>query len=76
MSPTACAASCRDVAVTEVENMAALMEAEPMGLQFGLLTGGGADLGVQDPARARPRQPGDQPVPAGLASLRPYRVSR
>ena len=34
---------CRDVAVTEVENMAALMEAEPMGLQFGLLTGGGAD---------------------------------
>jgi transcriptional regulator with XRE-family HTH domain len=30
---------CRDVAVTEVENMAALMEAEPMGLQFGLLAG-------------------------------------
>ena len=30
---------CRDVAVTEVENMAALMSAEPMGLQFGLLTG-------------------------------------
>jgi hypothetical protein len=30
---------CRDVAITEVENMAALMEAEPMGLQFGLLTG-------------------------------------
>ena len=30
---------CRDVAVTEVENMAALMETEPMGLQFGLLTG-------------------------------------
>ena len=30
---------CREVAVTEVENMAALMEAEPMGLQFGLLTG-------------------------------------
>jgi transcriptional regulator with XRE-family HTH domain len=30
---------CRDVAVSEVENMAALMEAEPMGLQFGLLTG-------------------------------------
>jgi transcriptional regulator with XRE-family HTH domain len=26
---------CRDVAVTEVENMAALMEAEPMGLQTG-----------------------------------------
>jgi transcriptional regulator with XRE-family HTH domain len=30
---------CRDVAATEVENMAALMEAEPMGLQFGLLGG-------------------------------------
>jgi len=31
--------TCRDVAATEVENMAALMEAEPMGLQFGLLVG-------------------------------------
>ena len=30
---------CRQVAETEIENMAALMEAEPMGLQFGLLTG-------------------------------------
>lgn len=30
---------CRDVAVTEVENMAVLMETEPMGLQFGLLAG-------------------------------------
>jgi transcriptional regulator with XRE-family HTH domain len=30
---------CRQVAVTEVENMAAMMEAEPMGLQFGLLAG-------------------------------------
>ncbi|HEX5326913.1 MAG TPA: helix-turn-helix transcriptional regulator [Acetobacteraceae bacterium] len=30
---------CRQVAETEVEHMAALMEAEPMGLQFGLLTG-------------------------------------
>ncbi len=29
----------RQVAATEVENMAALMEAEPMGLQFGLLGG-------------------------------------
>ena len=67
---------CRDVAVTEVENMAALMEAEPMGLQFGLLTGARADLGVQDPARARPGQPGDQSVPAGHASLRAYRVWR
>lgn len=31
---------CRDVALTEVENMAGLMETEPMGLQFGLLMGG------------------------------------
>jgi transcriptional regulator with XRE-family HTH domain len=30
---------CRDVAVSEVENMARLMETEPMGLQFGLITG-------------------------------------
>jgi transcriptional regulator with XRE-family HTH domain len=29
---------CRDVAVSEVENIANLMETEPMGLQFGLLT--------------------------------------
>lgn len=29
----------RDVAMTEVENIATLMETEPMGLQFGLLTG-------------------------------------
>ena len=29
----------RQVAATEIENMAALMEAEPMGLQFGLLAG-------------------------------------
>jgi len=30
---------CRDVAVTEIENIANLMETEPMGLQFGLLAG-------------------------------------
>ncbi len=30
---------CREVAAAEVENIAAMMEAEPMGLQFGLLTG-------------------------------------
>jgi len=29
---------CLEVAASEVENMAALMEAEPMGLQFGLIT--------------------------------------
>lgn len=32
-------AMCRQVAITEIENIASLMEAEPMGLQFGLLTG-------------------------------------
>jgi transcriptional regulator with XRE-family HTH domain len=30
--------ACRDVAVREIENVAAMMEAEPMGLQFGLLS--------------------------------------
>lgn len=30
---------CRDVAIAEVENIATLMETEPMGLQFGLLAG-------------------------------------
>ena len=30
---------CRDIAVREVENIANLMETEPMGLQFGLLAG-------------------------------------
>ena len=30
---------CRDVAVKEIENIATLMETEPMGLQFGLLGG-------------------------------------
>jgi transcriptional regulator with XRE-family HTH domain len=30
---------CRDVALSEVENIATLMEAEPMGLQFGLMAG-------------------------------------
>jgi transcriptional regulator with XRE-family HTH domain len=31
--------NCRDVAVAEIENIATIMETEPMGLQFGLLTG-------------------------------------
>ena len=30
---------CRQVAATEVENIAGIMDSEPMGLQFGLLTG-------------------------------------
>jgi hypothetical protein len=46
---------CRDVAAVEVENIAALMEAEPMGLQFGLLataepTGGFKVLRARDRA--------------------------
>ena len=47
---------CRDVAVTEVENMAALMEAEPMGLQFGLLAGPNPRRRSRS-ARTRPGQP-------------------
>lgn len=31
--------ACREIALAEVEHMANLMQAEPMGLQFGLLTG-------------------------------------
>jgi hypothetical protein len=31
--------NCRDVAMSEVENIANMMETEPMGLQFGLLAG-------------------------------------
>ena len=53
--------------------MAALMEAEPMGLQFGLLTGAEPTGGVQDPPRPRPGQPGDQPVPPRHAPVRAHR---
>ena len=64
---------CRDVAVTEVENMAALMEAEPMGLQFGLLTGAEPTSAFKI-LRARDRVSlAINPVPPGHASLRPYR---
>jgi transcriptional regulator with XRE-family HTH domain len=31
--------ACREVAIAEIENIAGLMEAEPMGLQFGLVSG-------------------------------------
>jgi transcriptional regulator with XRE-family HTH domain len=31
--------TCRDIALSEVENIATLMDTEPMGLQFGLLAG-------------------------------------
>ncbi len=46
---------CRQVAIAEVENIASLMEAEPMGLQFGLLpmtepTGGFKILRARDRA--------------------------
>lgn len=45
---------CRQVAIAEAENIAAMMEAEPMGLQFGLLQG--ADLtGSFKVLRARDR---------------------
>ena len=30
---------CREVAISEVEHIATLMETEPMGLQFGVLAG-------------------------------------
>ena len=43
--PDALRARCRDVAVQEIENIAALMEAEPMGLQFGLLPDGDVTSG-------------------------------
>ncbi|HET7883068.1 MAG TPA: helix-turn-helix transcriptional regulator [Acetobacteraceae bacterium] len=45
---------CREVALTEVENIASLMEAEPMGLQFGLLTGAEPSSGFEI-LRARDR---------------------
>ncbi|HYZ63960.1 MAG TPA: helix-turn-helix transcriptional regulator [Acetobacteraceae bacterium] len=38
--PEGLRARCREVAAAEVENIAGLMEAEPMGLQFGLLPEG------------------------------------
>ena len=38
--PDALRAKCRDVAAGEIENIAELMDAEPMGLQFGLLGDG------------------------------------
>ena len=64
---------CRDVAVSEVENMARLMETEPMGLQFGLLIGAEPSSAFKI-LRARDRVSlRDQPVPAGHASQRPYR---
>jgi transcriptional regulator with XRE-family HTH domain len=45
---------CRQVAATEVENIAGIMQSEPMGLQFGLLTGAEPSTGFQV-LRARDR---------------------
>ena len=45
---------CRDVAVSEVENMATLMETEPMGLQFGLVNASDLNGGFEI-LRARDR---------------------
>lgn len=46
---------CREVAAAEVENIANLMEAEPMGLQFGLLSAGAEPGGAFLVFRARDR---------------------
>jgi len=46
---------CRDVALAEVENIANLMEAEPMGLQFGLLAPAAEPGGAFVVLRARDR---------------------
>jgi transcriptional regulator with XRE-family HTH domain len=46
--------ACREVAASEVENMAGLMETEPMGLQFGLLQSG-EPSGTFEILRARDR---------------------
>ncbi|GAC1341218.1 MAG: hypothetical protein NVSMB18_12850 [Acetobacteraceae bacterium] len=43
--PDALRARCREVAAGEITNIADLMEAEPMGLQFGLLSDGEATSG-------------------------------
>ena len=64
---------CRQVAEAEVENIAALMETEPMGLQFGGLVGAEPTSAFKILRVARPRQPRGQPVPAGRTSQRAYR---
>ncbi len=63
---------CRQVAEFEVENIAALMETEPMGLQFGVLVGAEPTSAFKI-LRLRDRPPGSEPVPAGRASERTHR---
>ena len=68
---------CRKVAATEVENIAGIMESEPMGLQFGLLpsaepTGGFKVLRARDRASLaiNPFRPDTAPgTPAGVAMI-------
>ena len=64
---------CRQVAATEIENIASIMDTEPMGLQFGLAGRSRAELRVQGAARPRSREPRDQPVPDRHAPERPDR---
>lgn len=68
---------CRQVAAVEVENIAAIMESEPMGLQFGLLpvaepTGGFKVLRARDRATLaiNPFRPDTAPnTPSGVAMI-------
>ncbi len=68
---------CREVAATEIEHIAALMEAEPMGLQFGLvqapeLTGGFEIMRTRDRAALamNPFRPDSNPSGApGVAMI-------
>lgn len=68
---------CRDVAISEVENIASLMETEPMGLQFGVLAGAEpsssfAILRSRDRVTlaVNPFRPGTHPsAPTGVAMI-------
>ncbi len=46
---------CRQIAATEIENIANLIEAEPMGLQFGLIPDAAEQVGTFQVLRARDR---------------------
>ena len=59
---------CRQVAASELQHIADMMEAEPMGLQFGLLDEQRTKCQLQDIARARPRDAGHQSLPARHAT--------
>ncbi len=47
--------ACRQIAAAEIENIANLIEAEPMGLQFGLIPDGAEQVGSFQVLRARDR---------------------